>query len=52
MDSVPSGLILTVLFVALVGLAAQTALLKQLVDNANVAIKKLEERLASLPERP
>ncbi len=38
-------------FSVLVGLAAFTFLLKQLVDNANVAIKGLEEKLASAPER-
>lgn len=47
MDSVPSGLFLTAVLAALVGLAAQTALLKQLVNNANRSIKRLEDELAA-----
>jgi hypothetical protein len=38
-------------FSVLIGLAAFAFLLKQLIDNANVAINRLEEKLAATPER-
>jgi hypothetical protein len=46
------SILLSLFLVALIGLGAQTFLLKQLVDNANHAIKGLEKQLAAARELP
>ena len=51
MEILFAWLLLSVIFTAFVALAAQTFLLKQLVANADQAIKTLEAKLAAAPER-
>jgi hypothetical protein len=46
------SVLITFMFIALFGLSLQVVLLKQLVENANQAIKDLEGRHQAAPERP